>query len=69
MAEMMLSIKRTCPLCGREQTIMVRQYAYMKWVHKELSLQEAMPELTADEREALLSGICPPCWDKRFKEA
>ena len=68
MAELMLTIKRTCPICGLEQSVMVRQYAYMKWVNKELSLQEAMPELTADEREALLSGICPQCWDKRFKE-
>ena len=68
MAELMMKVERDCPICGAKQSVIVRQYAYMKWVNKELSIQEAMPELSADEREILLSGVCSRCWGKTFKE-
>jgi hypothetical protein len=31
-----------------------------------LSIQECFPELTPDQREMLLSGICPTCWNDLF---
>ena len=30
------------------------------------NIQIAFPDLTADQREILISGICPECWDKIF---
>jgi hypothetical protein len=30
------------------------------------SIQDAMPYLTPDEREILISGICGPCFDAIF---
>ena len=27
-----------------------------------------MPQLSADEREMLISGICPSCWAKAFSD-
>ena len=29
-------------------------------------IQNAMPNLSADDRELLISGICGPCFDKMF---
>lgn len=31
-------------------------------------IQEVFPELTADDREFLLTGVTPEEWDKAFKE-
>lgn len=31
-------------------------------------IQDELPFLTADEREQILSGICPDCYKKIFKQ-
>lgn len=31
-------------------------------------IQRALPTLTADEREILISGFCGPCYDKLFDD-
>ena len=40
--------------------------AYIKWANGAL-IQRVMPELTADQREILISGTCPGCWEKTAK--
>ena len=42
---------------------------YKCWERGELMIQEALPELTADEREQLMSGINQKRWDEMFKES
>jgi hypothetical protein len=32
-------------------------------MNKELPVQEAFPDLSDDDRERMLTGICPQCWD------
>jgi len=45
-----------------------RQYrAYLRWLDGHWQIQEALPELTASEREILMSGISPQEWDKFTK--
>lgn len=29
-------------------------------------MQRAFPNLTPDQREFLISGLCPKCWDETF---
>ena len=29
-------------------------------------IQDAFPNMPADERERFISGICPTCWNKMF---
>tara|TARA_B100000809_G_C14924066_1_gene454452 strand:- start:516 stop:731 length:216 start_codon:yes stop_codon:yes gene_type:complete len=29
-------------------------------------IQNALPELNADQRELLISGTCPTCWNEMF---
>lgn len=54
-----------CPFCGKGHEILVNEDDYYDWDDGKLA-QEAFPYLSAEEREMLISGICPTCWDKMF---
>ena len=54
-----------CPFCGRGNEIEVNESDYWDWDDGEL-VQDAFPYLSADEREMLISGICPTCWKNTF---
>jgi hypothetical protein len=54
-----------CPFCGHANEIEVNEEDYWDWQDGEL-VQNAFPYLSADEREMLISGICPTCWEKTF---
>lgn len=56
-----------CPFCGKAHEIEVNEMDYLDWQDGELA-QNVFPYLSADEREMLISGICPTCWDKMFGE-
>jgi hypothetical protein len=53
-----------CPFCHAEPTTPVRVYRddYDAWVGGTV-MQNAMPYLTASERESLKTGMCDSCWD------
>lgn len=56
------TVTKECPFChtARSLTVTVRQLE--AW-QKDTKIQDAFPELTASEREFLMTGICDPCWD------
>lgn len=54
-----------CPFCGRCNEVEVNEDDYFDWQDGML-IQDAFPYLSANEREMLISGICPTCWDKMF---
>lgn len=62
---MLVYITTVCPICHEEHEVGVYQDDYLRWCDGALA-QDAFPYLTADEREMLISGICPTCWDKMF---
>ena len=39
---------------------------YLHWSNDNLLIQDALPELSASQREILLTGIGPEEWDKEF---
>ena len=51
-----------CPFCGRGNEVEVNEDDYDDWQDGKL-VQDAFPYLSANEREMLISGICPKCWD------
>lgn len=58
-----------CVLCQERHTLIVKSTkGYEAWQNGQKHIQDALPELTTDQREMLLSGICPTCWDKTFGE-
>jgi hypothetical protein len=58
-------VKTTCPHCMQVTSVTVDREGYDRWKAGEL-IQRALPNLSADEREMLMTGICPNCWDKIF---
>lgn len=58
-------ITTTCPFCGKIQLIRVHNEDFHDWENGS-PVQEAFPYLSEDDREALVSGICPDCWDEMF---
>ncbi len=56
-----------CVKCGEEQAIEAKVEDVNSWRDGVL-IQNAMPYLSADEREMFISGICPICWEKIFGE-
>lgn len=58
-------ILTTCPFCGEDHEVTVEFEDFLFWKAGKLA-QDAFPYLSADEREMLISGICPTCWDKMF---
>ncbi len=54
-----------CPFCGKAHEIEVNEMDYLDWQDGKLA-QDAFPYLSASDREMLISGICPDCWDGMF---
>ena len=59
------AIKTRCRVCGVTHTLMVNLHDMGRWQNGSL-IQDAMPYLSADERELLISGTCGTCFDKMF---
>ncbi len=55
----------TCRVCKNQVEMQVHAEDVAAWENGEL-IQNAMPYLSADEREVLISGTCGPCFDKMF---
>jgi len=54
-------------MCQKDNPgIRVDGVKFLRWQNKEMAIQEAFPELSADDREMLISGTCPACWEKMF---
>lgn len=62
-------IERTCPITGKikNMDIPVTQAQISAWKSGTL-IQNAMPNLSDDEREFILTGITHDVWDQLFSE-
>ncbi len=54
-----------CRLCQQVTDLSVNIEGFIAWQGGEF-IQDALPELSADERELLISGTCPTCWEEMF---
>jgi len=59
------TLQARCRTCGDTHILMVNAQDKKRWMEGEL-IQDAMPYLSADERELLISGTCGTCFDKMF---
>jgi hypothetical protein len=56
-----------CRQCKQDVEVPATEDQIKRWRAGEL-IQRAMPNLTADEREILISGICGTCFDRMFPD-
>lgn len=58
-----------CRVCGKDHAILVHKDGYKELMSpNRRHIQEIFPYLDADERELLISQVCPECWKKVFGE-
>ena len=62
-----ISVKTHCPICHKDDSVDVIKEEYEDYQSGKL-IQKAMPSLSDDQREQLLTGICGKCWDELFKD-
>ena len=58
---------RKCPSCGKPHSIIVSIRDVedgMSEYGKGARIQDAFPNLTPDEREFFMSGLCDKCWEE-----
>jgi hypothetical protein len=62
-------IERTCPFTFKKKSmaISVTQEQLDLW-ESGMLIQKAMPNLSADEREFIMTGITPDVWDTMFEK-
>jgi hypothetical protein len=64
-----MQIERISPFSGKTNTREIKCTAeqLVKWMNGML-IQNAMPDLSADDREFIMTGITPEEWKKTFPE-
>lgn len=62
----MLIYTEPCWGCGDIEHYEVEPRDYVDWVSGRKHIQEALPYLTADQQEWLVSATCPKCWKEKF---
>lgn len=61
----------TCLHCGEQGFIEMSEEEYKQGLtafNEGAFIQEAFPNLSADQREQIISGTHPKCWDEMFNE-
>lgn len=54
-----------CQLCHEIKEVHCTDEQYQNWQDGML-IQQAMPDVPAEERDLLMSGICSECFDRIF---
>lgn len=62
---MNMTIMVRCIRCRKDKKVVVPEDGYDLWQRGEY-IQNAMPTVSASDRELLLSGCCGECYDKLF---
>jgi len=57
-----MKINRHCVICSVKREINVDIEGFANWQNG-ARIQDALPDLSADDREMLISSICPTCWE------
>ena len=57
-----------CAMCQTRFTLHMTEKEIDGFKHSDRNIQDILPRLSRDERELLLSRICPTCFDEIFKD-
>ena len=65
MSEMIVVKTKPCMVCDKYEVLSLNREAVIRWREGE-NIQSAFPDMEAADREVLISGTHPACWDKLF---
>ena len=57
-----------CFKCGSRGIVYVMTHDLFDYLDKKKHVQDAFPYLSAGEREQIMTGTHPECWEKMFPE-
>ena len=57
-----------CRYCGKRGFVSVFTHDLMDYLDKKKYVQNAFPYLSAGEREQIMTGTHPECWDNIFPD-
>ena len=60
-----MNVEIECRICGKQYNLKAEKEDIQKWMNG-MNIQDALPYMPAEERELLISGTCPECWNKMF---
>ena len=66
MPDRKIKIVRRCPLCGKHHEAEFNKSeldAGLELRDRGYMIQDAFPTFTPEQREFLLTGMCPACWN------
>ena len=66
MAKRQFRIYATCNTCEETECLLVDRQDFIDWRGGKY-IQDAMPYLSVDERELMISRTCGVCFDKMFE--
>jgi len=58
----------TCMACGKRDKVTIPKEGYLKWIVDGEYIQVALKDLPENDRELILTGIHPECWDLLIPE-
>jgi hypothetical protein len=67
MAQLVSYTCKPCLMCGKSSVKLLDAARFAAW-QGGVYVQDAFPEMSADEREVLVTGIHADCWNKLFPE-
>jgi hypothetical protein len=67
MSNLIVVKTKTCSVCGEYEVWSLDRELVDRWRGGE-NIQRVFPDMSAGEREVLITGIHPACWDKLFPE-
>jgi hypothetical protein len=60
-------VTRKCVMCGQHGMVEdVDALGYIRWSELGENIQDALPELDADQRELLMTGTHAHCWERMW---
>lgn len=63
-----VNLQVTCCICNKVHTLKVTQESAIEYLYpnRKRHVQDIFPYLKPEERELLISNVCPVCWDDMF---
>lgn len=62
-----VTIVTHCPFCRKVNEVSTNEMDWLAW-ECGANAQDAFPYLSSAEREMVMSGICPTCWEQMIGE-
>lgn len=55
---------QACLSCGETSVVTVDRHGFNQWCFQGEFIQNAFPDMSAEDRELLLTGTHPKCWNE-----